>query len=103
MNDLVKPVANIVGALLLIAILPLPYGYYTLLRLAVFLSGLFLAYFLYEKKQPNWSIVFVVIALLFNPIIPVYLSRELWLPIDLVSAGTYFYSGYTFKPRNRDK
>jgi hypothetical protein len=33
------------------------------------------------------------IAILFNTIIPVYLSREIWLPIDLISSCILFYIG----------
>lgn len=94
MKEPIKTVAPIVGFLLLLAILPLPYSYYTFLRLTVFVSSLFLAYQLYEKKSHGLSLVLVGLALLFNPLIPVYLSREAWLPIDLVSAGLLFYVGH---------
>lgn len=94
MEEPTKTIATIVGFLLLIAILPLPYGYYTFLRLVVFGGGLSLAYQLYEQKHPNWSVVMAILAVLFNPLIPVYLSREAWLPIDVVSAGLLFYVGH---------
>lgn len=93
MKEPIKTIATIVGFLLLIAILPLPYGYYTFLRLVVFGGGFFLAYQLHEQKVPNWSVAMAVLAMLFNPFIPVYLSREVWLPIDLMSAGLFFYVG----------
>lgn len=93
MKEPIKTVATIVGFLLLLALLPLPYGYYTFLRLTVFVSGLFLAYQLYEKKSHGLSLVLAGLALLFNPIIPVYLTREAWLPIDIVSAATFFFVG----------
>lgn len=93
----VKAVSTVVGVLLLIAILPLPYGYYTFLRLVVFISGLFLAYRFYEQKQSGWAILLTGIALFFNPVIPIYLAREGWLPIDLISAGLFFYARFLVK------
>lgn len=93
MKEPTKTIATIVGFLLLIAILPLPYGYYTLLRLVVCGSGLFLAYQLYEYKLHNWSVALALLALLFNPFIPVYLSREIWLPIDIIGAITFLVVG----------
>ena len=94
MKEPTKTIATIVGFLLLIAIIPLPYGYYTFLRLMVFGGGLFLAYQLYEQRLHSWSVVMAVLAVLFNPLIPFYLSREAWLPIDLVSAFLLFYVGH---------
>lgn len=89
-----KIIAYIIGALLLLAILPLPYGYYTFLRLSVFLAGSFLAYKSYQSAQFGWAISFVSVAILFNPLIPIYLSRAEWLPIDLLCASLFFVAGY---------
>ncbi len=100
MKEPIKTVATIVGILLLLAILPLPYGYYTFLRLVVSIGGVFLAYQLYERKLQGWSVVLALLAVLFNPIIPVYLSREVWLPIDLVSAGLFLYIGFIVEDKD---
>lgn len=91
MQELSKTITITGGSLLLVAILPLSYGYYTFLRLAIFISGSFLAHKLHEQKQSGWAIGLAVIALLFNPIIPVYLTKETWILIDLISAGLFFY------------
>lgn len=39
-----------------------------------------------ELEKSGWAWVFGIIALLFNPIIPVHLSREIWAPIDIMAA-----------------
>ncbi len=42
----------------------------------------------------SWTIIFAIVAFLFNPLIPVHLSRELWVPIDLLTAimfGVHYY------------
>lgn len=76
------------AALLLLALLSLPYGYYTFLRLVVCLSAGFIAYWTWSRGV-LWGVAFVAFALLFNPLVPVYLDRETWTPIDVSAAALY--------------
>ena len=76
------------AALLFLAFLELPYGYYTFLRLVVTGMSLYAAFGLLEKGSINFWVM-LGIAILFNPIIPVYLTKEIWTPID-ISVGIYF-------------
>lgn len=69
----------------IIAVFPLPYGYYTFLRIAISLAGCIAAFDLIKKSNPLW-LVFAGIVILFNPIIPIHLSREIWFFIDLIVA-----------------
>ena len=63
-----------------------PYGYYQLLRFVVCGVGIYVAFTAYSW-QKMWAVwLFGFIALLFNPLIPIYLSRELWQPIDVICA-----------------
>ena len=82
----IKPhvVASI--ALLLLAILPLPYGYYTLLRLVVCITAIFLAWMSYKKQKIRWTWAMGLIALVFNPIMPLHFGKEIWVVIDLSTA-----------------
>ncbi|WP_415390296.1 DUF6804 family protein [Porticoccus sp. Uisw_050_02] len=83
-----KKILYIPAILLFIAIFGLPYGYYTLLRLVVTGISIYAAFFLFERDSFNfWA--FLGIALLFNPLIPVHLSREVWFPINII-VGVYF-------------
>ncbi|MEA2113412.1 MAG: DUF6804 family protein, partial [Patescibacteria group bacterium] len=66
-----------------------PYGYYTFLRLVITGVAVYYAYYLYEmiKKQDFWFWSLVIIAVLFNPIIPIYLGdKSIWGVIDAVTA-----------------
>jgi hypothetical protein len=83
-----KLVYGTAGLLCLLAVLPLPYGFYTFLRLAVSAAGVFAAIELMREKNFLW-VLFGAIVLLFNPLIPVYLDREVWFPIDLFVAGLF--------------
>ena len=82
------PVAPIyiISALLFLGAVPLPYGYYMLLRIAA--CGLFIwaAVITYEKQSLYLPWVFGLLALLFNPIIKIHLPKELWAAIDVASA-----------------
>jgi len=78
------------GLLLFLAILYWPYAYYVLLRWVIFISASIVAYSFYKSKFPAWVLTFGGIAFLFNPIYPVYLTREIWAPIDLISAVLFF-------------
>ena len=80
------PVIYGAAALLAVAVLPLPYGYYQLLRLVatvVFAGAAFVAF---RRGHAGHGFGFAVLALLFNPVLPVYLSKALWAPIDLAAA-----------------
>ena len=76
---------------LAIGILPLPIGYYTLSRLVVCASASYFAYNFYKKNnQTNlWSFGFI--AVLYNPIIPIYLYEKfIWIVINLITIF-FFY------------
>jgi hypothetical protein len=79
-----------------------PYGIYTLLRIVVTLSSAFIIYDNYKRiKNVNVTIViFSIILIVFNPIFPIRLNRELWLPIDLITAAIYFYHYIKFRKKN---
>lgn len=68
-----------------VAILKLPIGYYTWLRAVVTLSALLIVCNSIRLKNYYWAIIFTVIAILFNPVFPIYLHRKLpWMPIDII-------------------
>lgn len=76
------------AAMLLLAVAPLPYGYYTLLRLIVCGSCAYLALTHHGREGFSpWVCALAAVALLFNPIVPVHLSKEVWVPIDLAAAS----------------
>lgn len=78
--------ALIVAIMLLVAAAPLPYGYFQFLRWAVCGVAIFIAVKSYAWKQ-TWAIwLFGAVAVLFNPILPIDLTREIWRPIDLAGA-----------------
>lgn len=86
-------IAVIAAVMLLLAIPSIwPYGYYQLLRWVVAGSAAFIAYLAYNIGKISWMWILIVIGILFNPIVPFYLDKEVWVIIDLVAAVTFFLS-----------
>ena len=78
----------------LAALLPLPYGFYNLLRLVVCLFAVLVAYDLTKRTRANgtnlllWAMV--GLALLFNPVVPITLGeRLLWAPFNIAAAAAF--------------
>lgn len=92
MRGMPVPVIYGAAALLAAAVLPLPYGYYQLLRLVA--TGVFVwaAVIAFQRGHAGHGFGFAVLALLFNPVLPVYLSRAMWAAIDLGAAVALVWS-----------
>lgn len=74
------------SAVLLLCLVPMPYGYYTLVRiLATVVFGIY-AYKCYVAKKEGMTWVFVTLALLFQPFAKVGLGRTVWNIIDVIVA-----------------
>jgi len=79
--------------MLLLAIPPIwPYGYYTLLRLVVSGTSIYLAWSARQVNKEGWLWAMGFVALLFNPIIPVHLDKFTWGAIDLGIAILFIIS-----------
>jgi ABC-type Fe3+-siderophore transport system permease subunit len=90
-----KKLLYVAAALLALAILPLPYGYYIFLRFAVFAIAAFIVYQLWQAHSEVTLEILVLagVAILFNPLVFVTLSRGSWFFIDLIAAGGLAYIG----------
>ena len=77
--------------LLAAALLPWPYGYYHLLRLVVCAVSGWIAYeqWKHDDAISGWVVAFGGVALLYNPLMPVHLSREIWSVLNLASAALF--------------
>lgn len=81
----IKPAVVASILLLIFAVFPLPYGFYTLLRIVVFLTAGYIVWVCYKGKKTKWAWMMGFITLIFNPFIPLRFDRELWLGIQTVS------------------
>ncbi len=62
-----------------------PYGYYQLLRLVVCITSIFVVVKMNQLEKENWMWIFVILAVIFNPLIPLHLGKELWLIVDAIA------------------
>ena len=74
------------------AIAEWPYGYYTLLRWITCTASILVAFQAFEKNTDWAKIAFIIIAILFNPLAPIYLSRSIWIPLDIVTAILFIFA-----------
>ena len=84
--------------LLFIAIFPIKeYGYYILLRWVICLTSVYTVYFSYKTERIYWIWIMGVVAVIFNPIIPLHLGKEIWRFVDFFVALIFLISIFVFK------
>ncbi len=76
----------IIAILLLLCLFHMPYGYYQLVRFVAMSGFLFLGFKAYERNEKNLMILFLILALLFQPLIKIALGRQVWNIVDVVIA-----------------
>ena len=73
----------IMAVAMIICLLPMPYGYYQMVRLGSAVGFIYLAFNL-KSGESNMLLVYIGLAVLFQPIIKISLSRTLWNIVDLI-------------------
>jgi hypothetical protein len=86
MNKLVKEPVVISIVMLFVGIFNAPDGYYTLLRIIVFLTSSYLAFFAFQNQKRAWGWIFCFCLILFNPFIPIHFYKGTWAGVDFVAA-----------------
>ena len=72
--------------LLLSCLLHLPYGYFQLIRFLGMVGFGYLSALASSKKKKNEMVIFIALALLFQPFIKIVLGRTIWNIVDVVIA-----------------
>lgn len=81
-----------------LGLLPMPYGYYALLRIVLCLSGATGFAAARHSKDLAWSWIYGVTAVLYNPILPVQLgSKPLWIGVNLVTLCALWAGAFRFR------
>lgn len=62
----------------------MPYGFYQLVRFVALAGFAILAYKANEQGQKTEAIIYVCLAILFQPLVKIALGRELWNVVDIV-------------------
>jgi len=72
------------AVLFFVCLLDMPYGYYQLVRFAAFTGLAILGYTANEQGQKTETIIYVCLAILFQPLIKIALGREIWNVVDVI-------------------
>lgn len=100
MNVLPK-LAILCAALLLLAIAPLPYAYYQLLR--VIIAGVAGLNAIHSQSSGRSTLgwMWIAVAILFNPVIPLIFGKGIWRVIDFLVALLFAASALHGRPQTR--
>lgn len=74
----------ILAVALLLCLCPMPYGFYTVIRLATAVIACCWAYQFYEAKKTSLAIIAGAIAILFQPLIKIVFDRTTWNILDVL-------------------
>ncbi len=81
MKNIIKVILAI---LFFICLTDMPYGYYQFVRLVALIGFVILAYQSNNKGKQIELIIFIGLALLFQPFIKVSLGRTIWNIVDVI-------------------
>jgi len=90
----------IAGIALVLAVLPLPYGYYQFLRLLVPAMAIWSWVLVARSGQWGWLGLIIPAILLWNPILPVGLERGAWVLPDLAGTTAFGIFAAVRTPKN---
>lgn len=71
--------------------------FWTLLRVVVSVAFLWIGYLFFERQLVGWMIISGAVVILFNPISPFYLGREIWVIVDVGVVAVSIYSVYLLR------
>ena len=89
-----------IGILLLLATMPLPYGYYTFLKIITCGFSALLSYRSFNSEGGDksfWSWLFLLVAILFNPIASIHMDKGVWIFIDVVLGCVFCLISYKIR------
>ena len=81
MNKYIKIVLSL---LLFLCLADMPYSYYQFVRFASCVAFAYFAYEANEKEEKTTAIIYLVLAILFQPFLKISLGRELWNIVDII-------------------
>ena len=85
-DQILLAIKAIVILMLLYAVTKAPYDYYLVLRWVVCATSIYLIYESIISKKYVWIGIFIVYAIIFNPIKTPQFNREIWLALNILVA-----------------
>lgn len=79
-----KIIKIILAILFFVCLADLPYGYYQFVRFAALVGFVILAYQATERNDKREIIIYIFLAILFQPIFKIALGRQVWNIVDVI-------------------
>ena len=96
-----KAIYLICAGLSFLAIANLPIGYYTFLRIAITVGAVYGIIKEYKGELNFWIISLGIVAILFNPVIPIHLgNKEIWRVINIICGILFLVKGLKLKKQS---
>lgn len=93
--DIHYKVLAAIATLLFLAAAPLPYGFYTFLKIVVFLAAGYMAYQGYLARQQGiWPWLWGVVAIIFNPIVVIAMDKEVWMIVNVLTGMIFAFVAF---------
>ena len=93
-----KAIKIILAILFFLCLLDMPYGFYQVVRFLALVGFVILAYKSNEKEDKTAVIIFIGLALLFQPFFKIALGRMIWNIVDVIVGVVLIIS--IFLPKN---
>lgn len=90
--------------MLLAALWEWPYGYYRFLRWVVCAAAVFTAWWAFTEEKVWATWLFGFVAVLFNPVLPIHLTRPIWQVVDVGTAAVFLVLAAVLRrPADQDR
>jgi hypothetical protein len=93
-----KIIKVVLAVLFFLCLLQMPYGFYQAVRFAGLIGFAILAYQTNEKQNKTEMIIYVCLAILFQPLFKISLGREVWNIVDVI-VGVSLIVSIFIKPK----
>jgi len=80
-----------------------PYGYYILLRWVCCAAFAYLALQALAREKQGWVWVLGVTAVVYNPLLRIHLTRDIWSIVNIITIGVAWVSVFILKPETERK
>ncbi len=97
-----KAIKIILAILFFICLADLPYGFYQFVRFTALVGFSILAYQASYKENKTEMIIYICLAVLFQPLIKISLGREIWNVVDVI-VGLALLVSILIKPKSTNE
>ena len=75
---------------------------FTIIRFVLSILALIVGWFALQGRQWWWLVLFVPIAITWNPVLPIDLPHDTWLLLHYLASAVFIAAGVFIKVRNPD-